>query len=165
MQQSERPAGQPKYERKIAEQMEMPAFAQRLTELRGNHIAAIFVQLGSFLTTLAFILSIGVDGWLGWGLSIVIEFVLFEMKRHEKAGVRWAANMADTLLNGGGLYFLVQNIDNTDVWKMLSEGMGLGAELGHLPALIISLVIGLILSGAPRLLWNQKGRRYGSKAP
>jgi hypothetical protein len=58
------------------------------------------------------------------------------------------------LLNAGGIWPGVQTLDKAPTWIMLKEGMGLNGELSRLPALIVALVLGYLLSVAPHRFWR-----------
>lgn len=135
-----------------------PRPAPSLPPGTGQRVAAVIAALGSYATTLMFLWAIGVPGWYGVGVALLIEFVLTMLK--DLGGPpAWGAHGIDSFLNGGGLYPLVLQLDQTPPWLMLVAALGLEGELRNLPALILALAAGLILSLAPLALWNGKRRR------
>lgn len=127
--------------------------------INGHKIAAILAQLGSWATTYACVVALGVTGYTGFFISIGAEFLLaagkalvFSGKRNDTVG--WIAIGLDTLLNAGGLWPYAQHLDNTPVWVMLVQSMGLDGELRKIPALVITLALGYVLSVAPHRFWK-----------
>lgn len=122
----------------------------------GQKVAAVLTGVGSYVTTLLFVWAVGVPGWSGVIVAAVAEFVLI-MCKDLSGPVAWGAHGLDTFLNGGGIFPYVLQLDKTPTWQMLVTGLGLEGELRSLPALILALGIGLVISLAPGALW--KGRR------
>lgn len=127
----------------------------------GHKIAAILAQIGSFATTYGCILALGITGYTGFFLSVGAEFLLaagkalvFNSKKDRADAVGWIAIGLDTLLNAGGLWPYAQHLDKTPVWVMLVQSMNLQGELAKLPALIITLALGYLLSVAPHRFWR-----------
>jgi hypothetical protein len=133
---------------------------QKMMRLDGRKVAAAIAQIGSFTTTWLFIGAIGMDGWKCFGISLAVEVILTIAKGSILSGksdiLGGAAILIDTLLNAGGLWPYVQRIDHTPTWKMFTESVGLDGTLRQLPALGFALVIGLLLSASPHLLWRHK---------
>lgn len=124
----------------------------------GQRAAAVIAGAGSFATTLLFVWAIGVDFWWGIGVAVLIEFVLMQLKR-VGGPAAWTAHGIDTLLNGGGLFPYVLQLDKTPTWAMLVTGLGLEGGLRNLPALVLALAVGLGLSIAPLALWRGRRRK------
>lgn len=124
----------------------------------GQVAAAALAGLGSYATTLLFVWAVGVPGWWGVLVAAVVEFVL-TMCKDIGGPVAWGAHGIDTLLNGGGLYAYVLQLDQTPTWAMLAAGLGLDGDLRSLPALVLSLGLGLVLSLAPLALWRGRRRK------
>lgn len=57
------------------------------------------------------------------------------------------------------MFPFVLKLDDTPSWQMLVTGLGLEGTLRSLPALILALAFGLVLSLAPLALWRGKHRR------
>lgn len=130
-------------------------------QINPHKIAAIIAQLGSFATTYGCILALGGQGYTAFWIAVVVEFLLASAKSlvfsSRKAGadaLGWIAIAADTLLNAGGIWPMVKVLDNAPTWIMLKESMQLQGEIGRLPALIVALVLGYLLSVAPHRLWK-----------
>jgi hypothetical protein len=125
-------------------------------------VGAVLAQLGSFATTYAFI-SAAVRGFepivlfliaAGAELLLVLaKGVLFNTNRKDDM-VGWVAVVFDTLLNAGGLWPLARNIATTPTAIMLAEALGLKAEIGNIPALILAIVFGYLLAVLPHRLWH-----------
>lgn len=134
--------------------------AQGAIAINGHKIAAVIAQVGSFATTYLFIRALGLNGIPGFFIAVAAEFLLLAMKtlvfssKHSADALGWAAVIFDTLLNAGGLWPYVQHLDKTPSWGMLVEGLGMAGELRKIPALVIALGIGYILSIAPHRLWR-----------
>lgn len=130
-------------------------------EVSRRRMVAIAAQAASWWTTYLLIVQLGGSGLGGFALSLVLEWALVECKRRVFAGERaadtlgWAAILADTLINAGGLWVYVQRLDGTEAWKMLVQALQLGQELQQVPALVIALAIGFLLSYAPHRLWKE----------
>lgn len=62
----------------------------------------------------------------------------------------------DTVLNGGGMWAVVLNLNDTDSYQMFAKSLNFGAEgqMRMLPALGIALALGFVLSIAPHKLWK-----------
>lgn len=130
-------------------------------QINPHKIAALLAQLGSWATTYAFILAIGITGMTGFFLSVGVEFFLaagkslvFDGKKSSADAFGWIAIVVDMLLNAGGIWPGVQTLDKAPTWIMLKEGMGLNGDLSQLPALIVALVLGYLLSVAPHRFWR-----------
>lgn len=129
-------------------------------EVSRRRMVAVAAQLASWYTTYLLVYQLGGDGLVGFALSIVLEWLLLELKRRIFAGenrgdaMGWAAIALDTLINAGGLWVYVQALDETEAWGMLSQALQLGQELQKLPSLAIALTIGFLLSYAPFRLWK-----------
>lgn len=129
--------------------------------LTRRKLAAIAAQLASLYTTWLFITSLGGSDLLGIGLAILVEWLLFEGKRAVLGGERgaamgWLCIGVDALLNAGGLWKVVLQLDSTESYKMLAQSLGLGGEMRLLPALLIALGLGVWLSLAPHDLWRDE---------
>lgn len=130
-------------------------------QMNPHKIAAVLAQLGSFATTYGCILALGGKGYLGFFLAVGIEFFLaagkslvFDGKKSGADFFGWVSIIVDTFLNAGGIWPMVQTLDKAPTWIMLKEGMGLNGELSSLPALIVALVLGYLLSVAPHRFWR-----------
>lgn len=138
--------------------------------LTGRRVSAGIAQLGSFLTTWAFVAALAappseptepLTHALAFLASIALEFSLVWAKSELLIDRRWKALpilaiIFDSVLNGGGLWAFVLRLEATQSWQMLVGGLGLESELRLLPALIIALAFGFALSIAPHLLWRRK---------
>lgn len=124
-------------------------------------IASALSLVGSFVTSWLFFNAIGVTGWPGFLLAAVVEFIL-QVCKAEGGALGWGAHGIDTFINGGGIFSFVLEIDNTPTWTMLTTALKLDGQLQELPALVLALGVGLILSIAPIKLW--RGRRRKKKA-
>jgi hypothetical protein len=124
----------------------------------GQKIAALLAGAGSFVTTLLFMWAVGLPSWQGIIAAAIVEFVL-TMCKDQGGPVAWFGHGADTLLNGGGIFPYVLQLDKTPPWQMLVAGLGLDGNLRSLPALVLALAAGLLLSLAPLALWRGRRRR------
>ncbi len=130
-------------------------------QINPHKIAAVLAQIGSFATTYGCLLALGMHGMAGFLLAIGVEFFLaagkslvFDHRRSGADAFGWIAIIADTLLNAGGIWPGVQTLDKAPTWIMLKEGIGLDGDLSRLPALIVALVLGYLLSVAPHRFWR-----------
>jgi hypothetical protein len=139
-----------------------PRTASDPMSINPRKIAAGLAQAGSFATTYGCIIALGGTGYKGFFLAVAIEFFLMmgkSMAFDRKSGndaFGWLAVAADTFLNAGGIWPMVQTLDKAPSWIMLKEGMGLVGDIGKLPALIIALALGYLLAVAPHRLWREK---------
>lgn len=131
-----------------------------------RRIAAGVAQVGGWYTTWRFIAAVGGGGIVGLGISIAAEWLLFEFKRTVLSGedkgdiYGWVAILIDTILNAGGLWAVILNLDNTDSYAMLAKSLEVGSgEMRLLPALVIALGVGYLLAIAPHRLWHGRLRR------
>jgi hypothetical protein len=146
----------------------------RITRRR---IAAVVAAAGGWYTTWLFVSAVGIIGIPGFAVSVIVEWLLFEFKREVLAtGARLTiggivAVLADTLLNGGGMWSVVLGLNNTDTYAMFAGGMrsaatatttatvaasAAGTNMPMLPYLVIALVLGFVLAIAPHKLWHRQ---------
>ncbi len=126
----------------------------------GRRLAAGAAQLASYLTTLSFVWALGIEAWAGAGVALLAEFVLFWLKTLvlEGKGFDLLGGLAvaiDTLLNAGGIWLPILNLNDTPTWKMLADGLSLESDVSKAAGLVIALFIGFVLSIAPHRLWNK----------
>lgn len=124
-------------------------------------IAAALAQLGSFGTTYGCVMAMGGKGYQGFLIAAVLEVVLaaakslvFDGRKSSSDAFGWIAILVDTFLNAGGIWPMVKVLDNAPTWIMLKESMNLQGDIGSLPALIVALALGYLLSVAPHRLWR-----------
>jgi hypothetical protein len=157
-----------------------PAGDPRSTRRR---IAAVVAAAGGWYTTWLFITAIGIQGIPGFAVTCIVEWLLFEFKREVLAsGAQLTvggviAVLADTVLNGGGMWSVVLGLNNTDTYDMFHKALELGPKpsataaageavaaaataasggMPMLPALGIALALGFILAIAPHKLWHRQ---------
>lgn len=135
--------------------------AREPMQINPHKIAAALAQLGSFATTYGCVLALGGKGQLGFWLAVGIEALLaagkslvFDGKKSGTDAFGWIAILLDTLLNAGGIWPMVQVLDKAPAWIMLKDSMGMTGDMGKLPALVVALVLGYLLSIAPHRLWR-----------
>jgi hypothetical protein len=63
----------------------------------------------------------------------------------------------DTVLNAGGMWTYVMGLNNTDSYEMFVKSLGASGDMRGIPALLIALALGLVLSIAPHKLWHRSG--------
>lgn len=133
--------------------------AGRVVRIDGRKIAAGLTQAGSFITTYLFIQAIGLEGATAFFVALGVEFLLTAAKHNVFAGRADAlggiAVGVDMLLNAGGLWPYMLRLDKTPTWSMLQTGLGLDGELRKLPALVLALVFGFLLSAGPHWFWRK----------
>jgi len=126
----------------------------------GRKIAAALTQVGSFITTWLFVQALGTTGVTGFVVALIAEFVLMAAKHNtlygRGDGIGLIAVAIDTLLNAGGLYPYMSRLDKTPTWTMLVTSFQLDGELRAVPALVLALLIGFLLSAAPTWLWRHR---------
>lgn len=130
-------------------------------QINPHKITATLAQAGSFGTTYGCVLAMGGSGYSGFFLALAIEIILmagkslvFDGKKSGADFFGWISIAVDTFLNAGGIWPMVRVLDNAPSWIMLKESMNLQGEIGQLPALIVALVLGYLLSVAPHRLWR-----------
>jgi hypothetical protein len=131
-----------------------------------RRVAAVVAALGGWFTTWLCVQALGGSGILGLAISVGIEWALFEFKRDVLSGDNpgsiggIVAIGVDTILNAGGMWSVVLNLDNTDSYEMFAKSLQLGEKMNMIPALVIALVLGFFLAIGPHLLWHgRRGRR------
>ena len=130
-------------------------------QINPHKIAAVLAQAGSFATTYGCVLALGGSGQFGFWLAVGIEALLaagkslvFDGRKTNADAFGWFAILLDMLLNAGGIWPMVQVLDKAPTWIMLRESIGMSGDMGKLPALIVALVLGYLLSVAPHRLWR-----------
>lgn len=133
---------------------------QAATGLNTYKIAAAIAQVLSFGATYLLAAAIFGQGLNAFGAALAFEFVLMKGKQLVFSGdnpsdpTGWSCIIADTVINGAGMFAGVLQFDQTEVWTMLQQSLELKGEMGGIPALVISLVLGFVLSIAPHSLWR-----------
>lgn len=61
----------------------------------------------------------------------------------------------DGAINAGGLFPMLRNVGQTPTAQMAAAG-GVPADVGNLPAILLSFVLGLIIAAAPEALWKMQ---------
>ena len=121
--------------------------------------AAIIAGLGSFATTWLFVAALGFDDIGGFFAAVAVEFLLAAGKHailHGKPDALGEFSIGiDTLLNAGGLWPYVLNLPKTAIWAMLGQSLNLDQQLHFIPALVVALAIGFLLSALPFWLWRK----------
>lgn len=119
-------------------------------------VAALLLQIGSFATTWLFVHALSPNKNLvaTFFLALASEYCLTLIKR---GGGFWGAFaiVIDSVINGGGLYSLVANLDQTAVWEMFEQGAGATTVMGQGPAMWVAMGIGAILSASPVPMWKK----------
>lgn len=130
-------------------------------QINPRRITAALAQIGSFATTYGCVIAMGGKGYSGFFLALAIELILmagkslvFDGKKSGADAFGWISIAVDTFLNAGGIWPMVKVLDNAPTWIMLKESMNLQGEIGRLPALIVAIVLGYLLSVAPHRLWR-----------
>jgi hypothetical protein len=125
-------------------------------------IGAAIAQTLSFLTTLAFVrvllkdmqpLSVFVIAVALEGVLSLMKNALFRSRRNSGA-VGVAAFFFDGVLNAGGLFPLMQRINDTPTGKMFTAWLDLQAGANDTAAVVLALIFGGLLSAAPWFLWR-----------
>jgi hypothetical protein len=128
--------------------------------VNGNKIAAALAQLGSFATTWLFVRALGYTDVDGFGIALVVEFILTAGKfslLHGRGDILGGISVIiDMFLNAGGIWPIVGKFNQTPTAQMLSEALGLSTEMRAIPALFFALLFGFILSALPHWLWARK---------
>lgn len=135
--------------------------ARESTQINPHKIVAALAQIGSFATTYGCILAMGGKGYTGFFIALGLELFLaagkslvFDGKKSSADAFGWVAIFIDTALNAGGIWPGVLTLDKAPAWIMLKDSMGLAGDLSKLPALIVALVLGYLLSVAPHRFWR-----------
>lgn len=62
--------------------------------------------------------------------------------------------LIDGLLNAAGIYPIAGRIAQTDLGKMIADGMQVAPTLSTRSAIIVALILGLIVAATPEALWS-----------
>lgn len=134
--------------------------AQATTAINTYKIAAAGAQVLSFGATYLLVAALFGPGLYSFLGALLAEFILMKGKQLVFSGdnpsdpTGWSCIIADTVINGAGMFAGVLQFDQTEVWTMLQQSLDLKGDMGGIPALIISLVLGFVLSIAPHSLWR-----------
>lgn len=140
--------------------MSTRAAAGRNVTINGRKVGAALAQVLSFVTTWMCIHALGFDGVVGFFIALGLEFLLLAAKfsflngRGEVMG--FSAVLIDTVLNAGGMYPYIANIDRTPAWAMFTQALQLEGTARPLAVLIFSLAFGFLLSAIPTWLWRER---------
>lgn len=120
-------------------------------------VAAVLLQIGSFVTTYLFtraLVPVDSNPIGTFFLALAAEYCLTLIK---KGGGIWGvvAIILDSIINGGGLFALVTNLDRTSVWEMFRQGAGATSVMGYGPAMWVAMGIGALLSASPVPMWKK----------
>lgn len=140
---------------------------RKSTPLSGRQYAAVAGQIASYWTTLIFVqalmsvpaseMATHVPSML---IALIVEYIIAKGKEailvdgQHSDGLGMVCIIVDTLFNGGGLWGGFQQLDQTQAWQMLATSFGLASQIKAMPAMIIALVVGFLLSVAPHKLWK-----------
>jgi hypothetical protein len=133
---------------------------------RGRHwplakIAAVLVWFGAVYTTYLALASLqaGTPWFITLGMAAATQFVLTVAERPILNGrPSWFTGgvlLIDALVNAGGIFPLLRNVGSTPTAQMAAAG-GVAPDVGNIPAILLSLVFGLIIAAAPEALWRMK---------
>lgn len=97
--------------------------------------------------------------------AIVVQWVLTLVERPlwRKLAGRPGGRMAplaafvtviDGLLNGAGIYPVAGRIAQTEVGKMIADGLQVEPTLSTRGAILVALILGLIIAATPEALWG-----------
>lgn len=123
--------------------------------------AAILVWLGAVYTTFLALASLqaGTPWYITLGMAVATQFVLTVAERPILNGrPSWFTGgvlLIDALVNAGGVFPLLRNIGQTPTAQMAAAG-GVAPEVGMAPAILLSVIFGLIIAAAPEALWRMK---------
>lgn len=126
--------------------------------MTGRKLAGWIAQGFSFLATLWCVQGLGGTDWQAWAIAFGVELFLFKAKglvfndKRSDDAFGWIAVFIDTLLNAGGLWTYVLNVDKTPAYKMLAVAFDMQPQIGKIWALVLSLVLGYLLSYGPHRL-------------
>lgn len=127
--------------------------------LAAPRIAAGIIWSASVWTTANAIAHLGVSGyWLMAG-GIVVQVMLTALESQIWSGrgslIEWLALVVDILINMGGLWPWIQNIDQTPTWDMLIQAMGAPSDLGNFSKLAVCILPAVFLAYAPERMWRR----------
>jgi hypothetical protein len=134
--------------------------AQSTTGINTYKLAAVAAQGGSFWASYLLVAALFGAGLASFGGALLFEFVLMKGKQLLFSGkdktnsTGWACIVVDTIVNAAGLWTGILNFDDTQVWTMLQQGLGIQGDMAGIPALLVALAAGFILSIAPHSLWR-----------
>jgi hypothetical protein len=127
--------------------------------MNGRKVAGYIAAGFSYIATLWFVQALaGHAGWQTWLIAFGVELFLFKAKglvfndRKSDDAFGWIAVAIDTLLNAGGMWAYVLKIDETPAYKMLAVTFNMQPQIAMIWALVLSLVLGYLLSYGPHRL-------------
>lgn len=124
-------------------------------------LAAVLVWFGAVYTTYLALASLqsGTPWFISLGMAVATQFVLTVAERPILNGrPTWftaGVLIIDALVNAGGLFPLLRNIGKTPTAQMVAAG-GIAPNVDMLPAILLSVIFGLIIAAAPEALWRMK---------
>jgi hypothetical protein len=131
-------------------------------------IAGGVVWLGGVVTTAMFLSSfVRLDGLLllavAAGVQATLTAIELSFWRGDRNGITVGVMVFDSAINAAGLWPMVRNIDQSNLWWFLVDVTGLAPTMSPAIAGILALIVGFVLAAAPELIWKLE-RRNGTPA-
>jgi hypothetical protein len=140
---------------------DLPASPPRRPVPSPTKIAAVLAWLGAVYTTYAAVTSLqaGTPWFVALATAAVLQFILTAAERpilHGRPDLFTGVVLAfDAVVNAGGVYPMLRNVGRTPSAQMVAD-IGVAPDVGALPAILLSLVVGLIIAAAPEALWRMR---------
>lgn len=136
-----------------------PTTAQEyMPRMNGRKVAGWIAAVFSYITTLWCVQALGGEGFMAYGIAFGLELFLFMAKglvfnsRRQDDALGWIAIAVDTLLNAGGMWNYILRVDETPAYKMIAVAFDMQPQIAKVWALVLSLVLGYLLSYGPHRL-------------
>lgn len=127
----------------------------------GYKVAAGLVWLGAVYTTYLAVSALQADTpwFIMLPVAAAIQYVLTMAEKpvlQGKIGIfTVVVLLIDGVINAGGLFPMLRNVGQTPTAQMAAAG-GVASDVGSMPAILLSLLFGLIIAAAPEALWKMK---------
>jgi hypothetical protein len=124
-----------------------------------NKAVASLTWLAAVYTTYLFLVALGVTPG-AWGLTsaVLAQGMLTWLEgpvwQRKFGDIGVFAVVVDTLVNAGGLWPYIRNIDQTPTWAMFQELGAAGGDMNAIVAGFLALMIGYVLAKAPETIWR-----------
>ena len=132
----------------------LPAFTPRT---QYQWIAVLIWLMGAGATALL-LQGVGLPVTVAAGAAVLVQWIFTKLERPMWRR-RWNVVsllfvIFDVLINAGGLFTLVQRLDQTQVWTMLQAFGAVGSQMGPVGAGVIAFGFGFAIAWSPEAIWN-----------
>jgi hypothetical protein len=121
-------------------------------------LASLAVWLGACWTTWQCLMALGGVGVEGWITAMIIQAAFTAVEGNVWRGRYSVLSIVvlaiDTLVNAGGLWSWIAQIDQTPAWDMLRDTLAAPETLGSWSKLAVALMVGVVLAYLPEAIWR-----------